>query len=121
MSSNRCTGLRLAHVQSVRAESRNVRPGTAHYTLTSKPARQTAAVAAALARIPYRTTSSSADSAPLSSAAARAAQPVSVISVPIRSSILSFVSPPVVGGGAPAGGGATRAARPSSPNGLPAR
>ena len=47
------------------------------------------------------------------------AQPASVIWVMLRLSSLSFVSKPVVGGGAPAGGGgATRAARPSSPNGL---
>eukprot|EP00964_Phaeocystis_antarctica_P129676 scaffold93544_cov72-Phaeocystis_antarctica.AAC.3 len=50
----------------------------------------------------------SAGSAPLASAAARVAQPASAIWVP-----------PVGGGGAPAAiGGATRAARPSLPNGL---
>eukprot|EP00964_Phaeocystis_antarctica_P053251 scaffold31252_cov63-Phaeocystis_antarctica.AAC.6 len=65
---------------------------------------------------------SSAGSAPLSSAAARAAQLASVIWVLPRLSSLSFASPTsVVGGGAPAGSGARRAARPASPSGLPKR
>eukprot|EP00964_Phaeocystis_antarctica_P026742 scaffold15069_cov61-Phaeocystis_antarctica.AAC.3 len=63
---------------------------------------------------------SSAGSVPLSSAAASAAHPASDTWVRLRSSDLSFFSPPVSGGSASAGsGGATRAARPSSPNGLP--
>ena len=55
--------------------------------------------------------------APLSSAAARPAQPASLTLVERRSSVWSFGSTPVGGGSAPAtsGGGATRAARPSSP------
>eukprot|EP00964_Phaeocystis_antarctica_P092958 scaffold59884_cov23-Phaeocystis_antarctica.AAC.2 len=86
---------------------------------------------------------SSAGSAPLSSAAARAAQPASVTWESTRPSTLSIVSPPAaraeqpgsetwvmlrssapsfVSTRAPAGrGGATRAARPSSPSGLPPR
>eukprot|EP00964_Phaeocystis_antarctica_P137798 scaffold102401_cov63-Phaeocystis_antarctica.AAC.3 len=65
---------------------------------------------------------SSAGSAPLSSAAARAAHPASETWVRLRLSVLSFFSTPVVVGSAPAGGGgATRAARPSSPNGSPTR
>eukprot|EP00964_Phaeocystis_antarctica_P099785 scaffold65577_cov66-Phaeocystis_antarctica.AAC.2 len=72
-----------------------------------------ASKAAALTAVPFRlrpsTHDNSAGSAPLSSAAASARQPASWISV----------TP--VGGGAPAGdggGGATRTATPSSPNGL---
>eukprot|EP00964_Phaeocystis_antarctica_P149501 scaffold116654_cov60-Phaeocystis_antarctica.AAC.3 len=77
-------------------------------------ASHTAAVAAALAGMPPRKSPSSSGSAPLSSAETKAAQPASVTWV--------LVSPPVVVVGAPAGGdGATRAARPSSPNGLPPR
>eukprot|EP00964_Phaeocystis_antarctica_P071490 scaffold43634_cov64-Phaeocystis_antarctica.AAC.5 len=66
---------------------------------------------------------SSAGSAPLSSAEARAAQLLSVIWVRLRKSILSLDSTPVGGGGAPTGSGdaATSAARPSSPNGLSSR
>eukprot|EP00964_Phaeocystis_antarctica_P073878 scaffold45373_cov51-Phaeocystis_antarctica.AAC.1 len=59
---------------------------------------------------------------PLSSAAASAVQPASVTWVCMRSSSLSFFSPPIGSGSAPAGGGgATRAAMPSSPSGLPRR
>eukprot|EP00964_Phaeocystis_antarctica_P108395 scaffold73003_cov64-Phaeocystis_antarctica.AAC.1 len=66
-----------------------------------------------------RSSRSSAGSAPLSSAAMRAAQPASVIWEFMRLSFVSFASPLVGGGSAPAGGGgATRAARPSSPSGL---
>eukprot|EP00964_Phaeocystis_antarctica_P053249 scaffold31252_cov63-Phaeocystis_antarctica.AAC.4 len=69
---------------------------------------------------------SSAGSAPLSSAAARAAQLASVTWVLPRLSTLSFASPTsVVGGVAPAGGGggggATRVVMPSSLNGLQLR
>eukprot|EP00964_Phaeocystis_antarctica_P100152 scaffold65836_cov54-Phaeocystis_antarctica.AAC.3 len=74
--------------------------------------------------MPYRWRSSSTGRAPLSSAEAKAAQPALVIGVQLRLSCLSFVSTPVGGDSAPAGGGgcgATRAARPSSPNGLLAR
>eukprot|EP00964_Phaeocystis_antarctica_P127925 scaffold91644_cov54-Phaeocystis_antarctica.AAC.2 len=72
--------------------------------------------------MPASQSCSSAGSAPLSSAAARVAQPASVIWVFMRLSTLSFASTPVVVGGAPAGGGgATRAAMPSSPSGLPWR
>jgi hypothetical protein len=78
-------------------------------------AARTAACAASLARMPLRYKSRIAGSAPLSSAAARAAQPASVIWVWQRLSHLSFASPPAVVVGAPAGGGgATRAARPST-------
>eukprot|EP00964_Phaeocystis_antarctica_P066922 scaffold40494_cov60-Phaeocystis_antarctica.AAC.1 len=55
----------------------------------------TAAFAAALAGMPSSKRRGSAGSAPLSSAAARAAQPASVIWVPPRSSHLSFASTPV--------------------------
>eukprot|EP00964_Phaeocystis_antarctica_P034422 scaffold19576_cov57-Phaeocystis_antarctica.AAC.2 len=71
----------------------------------------TASFAAALAGI-----------APLSSTETRAAQPASNTSVKLRLRSLSFFSTPVVVGSAPAGGGgATRAARPSSPNRLKLR
>eukprot|EP00964_Phaeocystis_antarctica_P117288 scaffold81118_cov62-Phaeocystis_antarctica.AAC.2 len=56
----------------------------AHYTCTWKLARPTAAFAAALAGMLYRSRFSSAGSAPLLSAAARAAQPASVIWVLLR-------------------------------------
>eukprot|EP00964_Phaeocystis_antarctica_P126215 scaffold89951_cov48-Phaeocystis_antarctica.AAC.5 len=78
-----------------------------------------AAFAAGLAPVRPSVRSSSAGSAPLSSAAARVAQPASVTRVALRPSVLSFSSTPVVGGSTAAGGsGVTRAARPSSPNGL---
>eukprot|EP00964_Phaeocystis_antarctica_P115666 scaffold79647_cov59-Phaeocystis_antarctica.AAC.3 len=79
----------------------------------------TACFAATLAGIPSNLRASSAGSIPLSSAAASAAQPASETCVRSRSRYLSFFSPPVGGGSAPVGGsGATRAAMPSSPNGL---
>eukprot|EP00964_Phaeocystis_antarctica_P053282 scaffold31266_cov60-Phaeocystis_antarctica.AAC.1 len=59
----------------------------------------------------------SAGSAPLSSAAARVAQPASVIWVLPRLSSLSFASPPVGGGGAPAGGGGATRLRGQLPQG----
>eukprot|EP00964_Phaeocystis_antarctica_P120562 scaffold84286_cov63-Phaeocystis_antarctica.AAC.6 len=66
-----------------RERSPCARPRAADYTSTSKPARPTAAFAAALAGVPRRPSFSSADSTPLSNAAARAAQPASVICVPL--------------------------------------
>eukprot|EP00964_Phaeocystis_antarctica_P016404 scaffold9068_cov72-Phaeocystis_antarctica.AAC.1 len=86
----------------------------------------TATLAASLAGVPPIKSVLSAGSAPLPSAAARAAQPASETWVLLRSSHLSFVSAAVVGGGAPAGGGgapaggggARRAKRPSSRSGL---
>jgi len=83
----------------------------------------TAVFAAALAGILSRLRVTSDDREPPSSAAASAAQPASVTWVFMRLSSLSFVSTPVGGDSAPAGGGggATRAARPSSPKGLPKR
>ena len=71
-----------------------------------------AAVTASVARICSTSRYMSAGSAPLSCVAARAAQPASVVQVLERPSCLSFVSRPAVGGGA------RRAARPSSPSGL---
>ena len=67
-----------------RERSPCARPRAADYTSTSKPARPTATFAAALAGVPRRPSFSSADSTPLSNAAARAAQPASVICVPLR-------------------------------------
>ena len=87
-------------------------------------AASTASFAVALAGIPSNLRAPSAGSMPLSSAAASAVQPASVTWVCMRSSSLSFFSPPVGSGSAPAGGesGATRAAiMPSSPSGLPMR
>eukprot|EP00964_Phaeocystis_antarctica_P112198 scaffold76400_cov69-Phaeocystis_antarctica.AAC.2 len=76
----------------------------------------------ALAGVPASKSFSSVGIAPLSNAAARAAQPALVIWVERRSSPVSFASTPADGGGASAaGGGATRAARPSSPKGLQER
>eukprot|EP00964_Phaeocystis_antarctica_P120557 scaffold84286_cov63-Phaeocystis_antarctica.AAC.1 len=69
--------------------------------------------------MPSRLSQSSAGSAPLSSAEARVAQPVSVIWVERRMSLLSIVSTTIGGDSAPVvGDGTTRAARPSSPSGL---
>eukprot|EP00964_Phaeocystis_antarctica_P123696 scaffold87386_cov63-Phaeocystis_antarctica.AAC.2 len=90
-----------------------------YHMITSRPARPTAAFAAALAGMWPSSSVSSAGSAPLSSAAARAAQPASVIWVPLRLSCLSFASPPVGGGGAPAGGGSARRAMESLQRGQP--
>eukprot|EP00964_Phaeocystis_antarctica_P059186 scaffold35137_cov59-Phaeocystis_antarctica.AAC.2 len=72
--------------------------------------------------MPFSLRPLSAGSAPLASAAARAAHPASVTWVSSRLSHLSFFSTPVGSVSAPAGGGgARRAARPSSPNGLSTR
>eukprot|EP00964_Phaeocystis_antarctica_P080913 scaffold50551_cov57-Phaeocystis_antarctica.AAC.4 len=75
-------------------------------------------VAAALAGMPNSSIISSAGNRPLSSAEASVAQPASVTWVQNKSSFLSFVSTPVGGGALAGDGGTTRAARPSSPNGL---
>eukprot|EP00964_Phaeocystis_antarctica_P130729 scaffold94602_cov63-Phaeocystis_antarctica.AAC.3 len=108
-------------VQRATARQKGERPPAARRAgLDVASASCTAAFAAALAGIPKRESpySSRAGSAPLSSAAARAAQPASVIWAFRRLSTLSFFSPPVAVDSAPAGSGATRAARPSSPNRL---
>ena len=75
----------------------------------------TATLAASLAGVPPIKSVLSAGSAPLPSAAARAAQPVSETWVLLSASHLSFVSAPVGGGGAPAGGGGARRAKRSGP------
>ena len=54
------------------------------HTSTTKPARRTVAFAAALVGVPFRLTTTSAGSAPLSSAATRVAQPSLVIWVKWR-------------------------------------
>ena len=87
----------------------NSQEGMAALEAVRSSAFMTAASAAALAGVLNTWRTSSAGSAPLSSAAASAAlQPASVTWVLARLSHLSFVSTPIGGGSAPAaGGGAT--------------
>ena len=74
--------------------ARSARASASALDLSS--ASRTASIAAALAGMSFSWGVTSAGSAPLSSAAARAAHPASETWVLSRSSLLSFFSPPVV-------------------------
>eukprot|EP00964_Phaeocystis_antarctica_P008519 scaffold4600_cov74-Phaeocystis_antarctica.AAC.2 len=98
--------------------------GEGRHSIDLASAACTASFAATLAGAPSRLSTSSAGSAPLSSAEAIVAQPASVtwLQLPLKAPVVGLSSTPVVVGSAPAAAaGATSAARPSSPTGLPLR